>query len=256
MPGENTSTTVNRTIDILKCLSQGMERIADICAELDLNKSTVHRLLRALEYSDFVIRNPANRHYYLSPMFVDLAAKPLTAHRMLTISASNEMERLRELSQETVVLHIPMGLYRVCLSEFESLQDIKYTAGVGRSAPIYVGSAGKLLMSEMQPRELSLILKNLKMDPVGPNTITDKDSLITELGKVRESGYAISMGERLAHSASISVSVKNYICPVSLSILGPEDRFRPHLMDILPAMREEAAHISQQLLDCRMGEPE
>jgi DNA-binding IclR family transcriptional regulator len=119
---------------------------------------------------------------------------------------------------------------------------------VGKVAPLYVGSAGKLLLSELGQRELQVILKNLKMEPVGPNTITDKQTLLAELEKVRRLGYAVSMGERLAHSASISVSIKNYICPVSLSILGPEGRFRPHLMDALPAMQEEAADISQKLL--------
>jgi len=249
VPEESTSTTVARTIEILTCLAKGMDRIADICAHLGFNKSTVHRLLKALETGGLVIRDPANRHYYLSPLFVDLATKPLTAHKILTISAAGEMDRLRMLSQETVVLHIPLGLNRICLSEFESLQDIKYTAGIGKVAPLYVGSAGKLLLSELGQRELQVILNNLKMQPVGPNTITDKQTLLAELEKVRQSGYAISMGERLAHSASISVSVKNYICPVSLSILGPEDRFRPHLLDTLPAMQEAAANISQKFLN-------
>lgn len=253
MPAETTSTTVARTIEIINCLSAGMERIADISAQLDLNKSTVHRLLKALEYGGFVIRNPVNRHYYLSPLFVELATKPLTAHKMLTITAASCMDCLRELSQETVVLHIPMGLNRICLSEFESPQDIKYVAKVGAIAPIYVGSAGKLLLSEMEQRELQTILENLKMESVGPNTITDKDSLLQELAKVREEGYSVSLGERLAHSASISVSIKNYICPVALSILGPEDRFRPHLMEILPAMHQEAADISRQLLEYHTG---
>lgn len=247
MPKENTSTTVSRTIEILICLAKGMDRIADICEHLGFNKSTVHRLLKGLESGGFVIRDPANRHYYLSPFFVDLATKPLTAHKMLTISAASEMDRLRELSQETVLLHIPLGLNRICLSEFVSMQDIKYTAGIGKIAPLYVGSAGKLLLSELSQRELQVILKNLEMEPVGPNTITNKDILVKELDKVREQGHAVSMGERLTHSASISVSVKNYICPVSLSILGPEDRFKPHLLGTLPAMREAAENISQKL---------
>lgn len=247
MPKENTSTTVSRTIEVLACLAKGLDRIADICEQLGFNKSTVHRLLKGLESGGFVIRDPINHHYYLSPFFVELATKPLSAHKMLTISAASEMDLLRELSQETVLLHIPLGLSRICLSEFVSMQDIRYTAGIGKVAPIYVGSAGKLLLSELNQRELQVILKNLKMEPIGPNTITDKQTLLAELNKVRRLGYSVSMGERLSHSASISVSVKNYICPVSLSILGPEDRFKPHLLAVLPAMREAATNISKKL---------
>jgi DNA-binding IclR family transcriptional regulator len=248
MPGEIVGTTVRRTIDILSCLAQGMDRIADISSYLNFNKSTVHRLLNTLVSNGFVIKDITTRRYYLGLIFVDLATKPLTAHKVLILSAANEMDELRQLSHETVILHIPIGMERICISEFESLQDIKYTAGVGSIAPIYVGSAGKLLLSEMNKRDINLIIKNLKMEQIGPNTITNGTRLLKELDKIRELGYAESRGERLAHAVSISVPIKNYICPVSLSILGPEDRFSPNLMhNILPAMIDAAERISQGL---------
>ncbi len=247
MPGESAGTTVSRTIRILNCLAQDINRIADICSHLGFSKSTVHRLLKTLEANGFVIQNPANRSYYLGPLFVDLATKPLTAHKVLILTAENELEQLRELSRETVILHIPLGLSRVCLSEFESPQVIKYTAGIGSVAPIHVGSAGKLLLAKMDQSDLQIILNNLRMEPIGPNTITSKEALLKEVAKVKETGFAISMGERLAYAVSISVPIDNYICPVSLSILGPEDRFKPVLTDTLPAMKKAAQKISQKI---------
>jgi DNA-binding IclR family transcriptional regulator len=100
----------------------------------------------------------------------------------------------------------------------------------------------------MNQQESNLIIENLKMEQIGPNTITNKTKLFKELDKIRELGYAESRGERLAHAVSISVPIKNYICPVSLSILGPEDRFSPNLMDILPTMKDAAERISHRLL--------
>ena len=247
MPVESAGTTVSRTIEILNCLAQDMSRIADICSHLGFSKSTVHRLLKTLEANGFVIQNPASRGYYLGPLFVDLATKPLTAHKILILTAENELEQLRELSRETVILHIPLGLSRICLSEFESPQVIKYTAGVGSVSPIHVGSAGKLLLAEMDQKDFQIILNNLRMEPIGPNTITSKEALVEEVEKVKKSGFAISLSERLAYAASISVPIGHYICPVSLSILGPEDRFKPMLMETLPAMREAALNISRKL---------
>ena len=203
--------------------------------------------LKTLEANGFVIRNPANRSYYLGPLFVDMATKPLTAHKVLILTAENELKQLRELSRETVILHIPLGLSRICLSEFESPQVIKYTAGVGSVSPIHVGSAGKLLLAEMDQSDLQIILKNLRMEPIGPNTITSKEALLKEIEQVKKSGFAISMGERLAYAVSISVPIDHYICPVSLSILGPEERFKPMLMETLPAMKKAALKISRKI---------
>ena len=65
--------------------------------------------------------------------------------------------------------------------------------------------------------------------------------------KARDEGYAASFGERAAGSASISVPINNYICPVVLSILGPEDRFSSKMMELLDELKLSAARISKRL---------
>jgi DNA-binding IclR family transcriptional regulator len=162
--------------------------------------------------------------------------------------AVEEMKRLRDLSKETVVLHIPMGLERICLEELQSLEDIKYTAGKGVTAPIYTGSAGKVLLAELDNDELYRLMNHLKLARIGPNTITDKKELRKELEKVRRQGYATSYHERLPSAASISVPIKGYICPVALSILGPDNRFSQRAMtDILKEMKSSALEIASSL---------
>jgi DNA-binding IclR family transcriptional regulator len=173
----------------------------------------------------------------------------MIAHQSLIVSAYEEMKYLRDLSRETVVLHIRLGLERICLEELESLENIKYTAGKGFTAPLYTGSAGKVLLSELGDDELQLILKHLTLVRVGPNTITDKKVLLKELEKVRKQGYATSFRERLPEGASISVPIRGYVCPVALSVLGPGNRFSPKIMmEVLKEMKKSAAKVSAKLL--------
>jgi DNA-binding IclR family transcriptional regulator len=160
------------------------------------------------------------------------------------------MKYLRDLSKETVVLHIRIGLERICLEELQSLETIKYTSGKGFIAPIYTGSAGKILLSELDENELDLLQKNLHLDRIGPNTITDKKALLKELKIIRKQGYATSFGERIQGSASISVSVENYICPVALSLLGPDNRFSLKvMMGFLKEIKDSASRISRKLME-------
>jgi DNA-binding IclR family transcriptional regulator len=158
------------------------------------------------------------------------------------------MRHLRDLTQETVVLHIRIGLERVCLEELPSFQAIKYTSGKGFIAPVYTGSAGKILLAEMNNSELDLLLRNIKYKKIGPNTITDREFLMEEIRKARIDGYAVSFSEWVPGSASISVPVKGYICPVALSVLGPESRLLTSvMMGHLEEIKESSIRISQKL---------
>lgn len=246
-----TSKTVNsiiKGVEILKTLADGIDRISDLSIRLQLNKSTVHRLLKSLEMSGLVIQDPIKRRYYLGSLILILASKPLISHQNLIVCAFGEMEYLREVTRETVVLHIRIGLERICLEELQSLENIKYTAGKGFVTPIYVGSAGKILLSEVGDNELDFLLENIHFISVGPNTITDKNLLLKELKVVKKQGYATSFGERVAGSASISVPIKNYICPVALSVLGPDNRFPLDvMMEALKDIRHSAERISRKL---------
>ncbi len=242
--------SIARSAVILRILSNGIDRISDLSNELHLSKSTIHRLLKTLKTSEFVMQDPITRRYYLGPLIIELASKPFVAHESLIICGLEQMKYLRDLSGETVVLHIRIGLERICLEELQSFENIKYTAGKGFIAPIYTGSAGKILLSELNDNELQVLLNNIHLKPIGPKTITEKRVLLKELEKVREQGYATSFGERVPGSASISIPIKNYICPVALSILGPDNRFSLDIMlEVLEKMKESAARISRKLLE-------
>ena len=242
--------SITKGADILRNLSEGIDRISDLSKNLQLSKSTAHRLLKTLEISELVMQDPITRRYYLGPLIPKLASRPIIAHQNLIICAFGEMKHLRDFSGETVVLHIRIGLERICLEEVESLENIKYTAGKGFVAPVYTGSAGKILLSELKNGELQLLVENLQLNPIGPHTVTDKKPLLKELEKVRKQGYATSFGERIHGSASISVPIENYICPVALSVLGPDNRFSLNMMmNVLKEMKKSAFRISKKLIE-------
>lgn len=161
------------------------------------------------------------------------------------------MKRLRDMSNETAVLHIRIGTQRICLEEMQSNQSTKYIVGKGSVSPIYAGSAGKILLSELGEKELDLLLENINFVSVGPNTITDRKVLIEELNKIRKTGYAISSGETLEGAISLSVSIKGYICPIALSIFGPNFRLGPKIMNFRREMEISAARISKKFI--RLG---
>jgi len=241
--------SIIKATDILKTLADEIDRISDLSNKLNLSKGTVHRFLHSLEIAGMVTRDPITRRYYLGPLILNLASRPIISHKNLVVCAFEEMRSLRDLTGETILLHIRIGLERICLEELVSYENIRYTAGKGFATPIYVGSAGKILLSELEDNELQSLLENIRLTSVGPNTITDKKALLKELNKVRKQRYATSLGERVAGSASISVPIKNYICPVAMTVLGPDNRFTLKTMiKFLGEIKERANNISRRLI--------
>lgn len=243
------SSSVNRAVAIIQCLAEGASRLADLSLQLDLNKSTVHRFLKALVSTGMVAQDPLTRRYYLGPLIIRLAASPIIAHQNLVVCANDEMVRLRDLSRETVVLHVRMGVERICLEQITSPESIRYAVGKGNVEPVYTGSAGKILLAELNDQEIKLLLRSLTLKKLGPHTITDKEQLWAEIRDIREKGFSVSFGERIVDSAAISVPIKQYIVPAALTILGPENRFKQEQMNrILPELRKSAQKIGARLM--------
>ena len=248
MDSSKSIKSVLKAANILKSLSQGVSRVTDLSKQLHLNKSTAYRLLRSLEIAGLVSQDPINHQYYLAPLAIEIGNRPILNHQKLIMCASQEMRHLRDLTGETVGLFIRMGLERICIEEIQSLQEIKHTIGKGFVTAIYAGSSGKLLLSELGKDELQLLLKNIALIPIGPNTTTDKKLLLKELKQIKKQGYAKSFGERVPGSASISVPVADYICPVALSVLGPDYRLSQDvMMGFLKQIKDCSSRISKKV---------
>jgi IclR family KDG regulon transcriptional repressor len=241
---------------MLEIVFNGVNRLTDISYNLNLNKSTTHRLLKTLEKSGLIIQDHLTRKYLPGYLILKLASNPIFSHQLLVVTCYDEMIYLRNLTKESVVLHIAIGSQRICLEEIQTNEDIKYISGVGSVAPIYVGAGGKILLSGMEKGDLKLLLNNIKLLKVGPKTVIEKKKLLKELEKIHKQGYATSHGERLYGGVAISVPIKNYVCPVALTILGPQFRFGAKMMDCLDDLKLSAKRISEKLYSIqRKAEP-
>ena len=240
--------SVRLAVDVLKCLGDGSEMLTKIASRLKLSKSTVHRLLKTLEASGMVSQDSRDRRYRLGSVIISLATSYDLSHQRLTACALEDMKYLRDISGETVHIYARIGAQIICLEELPSEQAVKLTVGKGSQLPLHVGSEPLILLSDLDDNEIERIIKNVSFTPFTPNTLTDKSVFIAKVREARRQGWAMSRGTYALGAASIAVLIKNYSSPVALSILGPEARFEPNMMDILEELKDRANRISTRLL--------
>lgn len=225
--------SVLRTANILTCLSNGINSITDIARVCKTNKSTVHRLLQALGETGLTIQDPVNHRYYIGPVITQIASNPYVTHEHLVSCSINEMRYLSNLTGESIGLSVLIGLQYVILYEIGSIYDFAITAKRRISGNIHAGAPSKAMLSQLNNRELNIVLTNLVLEPLTERTLTDKEELLAELKKVRRQGYAISCGEINPGAMCISAPIRNYVLPAALNVVGPESRIKPKETDFI-----------------------
>lgn len=221
----NKVQSISRSADILVSLKNGNDRLTDIAKDLKLSKATVYRMLKTLEDSNLVVQDLASRRYYLGELIVALASSPFTLHKNLILSAFEDMKYVRDISNESVSLQIPIGMRRLFLEVIQTSNPLRNVRSKGSVLPLCSGACGKILLSQLTDKEVGVILRELTMTKLAPGTITDKNALMEQIKEARKRGYATSVEEVMPSVTSIAVPVKGYICPVALSMFGPSSRF-------------------------------
>jgi IclR family pca regulon transcriptional regulator len=185
--------------------------IAEVADELGMRRSTTHRYMSTLVALGYLEQGAA-RKYRLGLRVTDLGMSALNSTG-LREHARPYLEDLRRQSSYTVnmaVLDGPEILYvdRVRSSRRgQSKIDLDLT--LGSRLPAYCTSMGKLLLAHLPEEEQRSLLTEMKLTRRGPNSITSKTALRSELEHVLEEGFAVNDEELASGLHSISAPVRS-----------------------------------------------
>ena len=237
--------SVERAIAILKAFGEKTpERgINELARELRMHKSTVSRLVLALERGGLLSRNPETGGYRLGLELLVLAAG-VTSHADIRDLARPHLRRLSERCQETANLSVLEGGQVVNLEQAVPRErEIRSIGRVGRRTPLHCTAAGKVLLAHLPRQELDSLLAS-ELARYTPRTITDRHELQIELERVRENGYAVALEELETGlnvlSAPVCDGTDRVVAAVSIS--GPASRLLPENLASLAVEVVGVAH--------------
>jgi IclR family transcriptional regulator, KDG regulon repressor len=240
---------IHRAAKVITCISNGVNTLSEIADFCQLSKSTVHRLLKALEKSSFIMYNAFNRQYLIGTLITDIAASPETYHDYLKICAGKEMEELAAITEETVMMNVMVGLRQVRVMAILSKHDLRVVEGSRQAAYIFGGAGSQVLLAQLKDDELKTALKHLKLEKLTGLTVSNNETLLARIQKIRKQGYAITCGERMPGAIGVAAPVRNYVLPVALLIIGPECRMKDKTANIVDLLLTIADRISFNLID-------
>lgn len=172
--------------------SEGKMRITDVATTLDLTKSNAYRVLRTLETAGFLKQDSVSKSFTPSLKLWELGTSVMNRFDFRT-RAYDTLRKLADESRETVHLAILEGHEVIYIDKIDSPEPVSSYTRLGGRAPAYCVATGKALLSQLSETDLAPILARLERHSA--NTITDPESLRTELAETRARGYAINRGE-------------------------------------------------------------
>ncbi len=190
---------IARAAEIIRALegSNGMS-LGLLAGKVGLPKSTVRRIIAALDSENFVVSTSPGGRLRLGPALVRIA------HSIRFPIAETARPYLRKLSErtgETVDLALLDGDKAVFVDQIPGSQRLRAVSAVGVSFPLHCTANGKAMLAAMDAGELNRIKKRIRLFASTENSIRSWTRLEEELLRIRETGIAY---DREEHSIGIS----------------------------------------------------
>jgi DNA-binding IclR family transcriptional regulator len=214
--------SIQKAFRILELLSaRAPQGVGEIAQALDLEKSSVSRMLKSLSELGYVVQAARRGQYQVSARLVTLAQNYLGGDR-LTREAGPVLRALAREARASAHLAVLVDRTMVLVAKESSPDLIQVATRVGGSSPLHASAMGKILLAGMPEEELDAFLAR-PLQRFTDKTITDPRKLRKVLDEVRRRGCSFEAEEEHAGVGCIGAPVRDERgrCIAALSIAGP-----------------------------------
>lgn len=241
--------TVEKALEIIELLtgnqySDGVS-ISELSKELDLGKSTVHRIIETIEAKGYIHQDNDTKKYHLSWKLFELG-NSIPRRRNLFTMDTTLLQALCDKFQETVNMGVRVDDSVVTIHKINPTSSLIANLQIGTREALHATAMGKALMSQMTREEIVKLLGTGPYEQFTSKTIKDVDQLTENINIIRGRGYSLDDEEYSAGLTCISVPLKNYRNEIvaAISISGATIRMTE---DKLNEIQKELKHVAERL---------
>lgn len=249
------SLSSDKLLAILECISSNHApmRLQDLAEQSGITQSTVLRYLRALQNANYVYQDDDTLQYGLTWKVCKLAENlnsPLGL-RNIANPFVNRLANTMQMGVSLVVARDNQIVYLDCIDHPNALYKPQY---IGRQAPMHAVASGKLLLSAYSGAKIDAFIHTCGLSQLTPHTITDRDTLMKELERIRTQGYAMDNEECEIGMSCVAYPLFDYNCKIcaSLAIIGNVDEVND--CECLETIHAELKRAAQEI-SLRLGNP-
>ena len=247
-----------RTLDLFEAFGREGRALSltELAKLLDVPVSSCHQLVGSLEARGYLYTVGRRKEIYPSGKLLGVA-RALVAHDTWLRSAGPYLQKLRDLTRETVILGKRQGHRVIYLAIEEGTEPVRFTAHVGDRKPLHISAIGRALLAELDDPTLRNMLQMLADRYSESLPGFDQNEFTAELMLMRKRGWYSQRGGSEVDVMAISTSFAVADDMFAISVAGPclriarsESSLVSKLLDARDAIRtmlEERGKLSRQL---------
>ncbi|MFI2780417.1 IclR family transcriptional regulator [Streptomyces sp. ALB3] len=217
--------------------------VTDAARELEVARSTAHRVLSTLESRGFATRDASGRGYSAGPELVTLG-RPAGYGPEIRARLQVVLDAAASATGETVGVAALIGDQVIITDGRESSHSVRTVLEAGRTHPAHATSAGKVLLAQLATEQVCALYPEERLPGLTGRTLLSRTALLAELESVRALGRADSLGEsvRGMHTVAVPLAGHSWRDRLALMASMPADRGgEPELAGHAAALRTAAA---------------
>lgn len=180
--------------------------LAQLAALMRVPKSTLMRLLHAMEAHGYVLRMPAEVGYVPGLRAASLALNTLRGPNMRR-ECRAVLRKLVGRLGESCNLTVPDAGRVLYVERVETSEPLRMHLEPGTWVPMHCTASGKLFLSSMSLLERRGILDHLPLKRYAPRTIVDRQELDAELARIARGGLGIDNEEFIRGMVAVAVPI-------------------------------------------------
>lgn len=249
---ENVVKSVSRALDIIQLvgMKKGGLGVTEIAKQMDINKSSVYRILVTLAQYGYIEQDESTGLYKLGYKFLEISSKLLDSIDIRS-EAGPFLQQLEDSTNEVIHLVVYDQGEVVYIEKLEGTETLRMHSKVGKRAPMHCTSVGKAILANLPSGMVHEIVERKGLPMHTKHTITDKDALFKELVQVKQNGYALDLEENENGISCIAAPIFDHLGKVvaAISISGPTIRMTEERLNQL---KEQMLDVGSQI-SVRLG---
>ncbi|KGR77937.1 IclR family transcriptional regulator [Ureibacillus sinduriensis] len=204
--------------------------IKDISLKLDLNKSTVHSLLKTLKEYGYISQNNETNDYSLGWKLYERGHLMVSQMDIRNV-ARVHLEKLNEKTNQTVHLVTLLGKEAIYIDKIDGHSVLVIYSRIGKRVPLHSSGVGKVLAAFLDDQQLESLLDGYIFEKRTEKTIVSNQRFMEELAQVRERGYALDIEENEPGVICIAMPVYDFSGEViaTVSVSTPTSHYSEEL---------------------------
>jgi DNA-binding IclR family transcriptional regulator len=166
----------------------------DVCARTGISKTTAYRMLRTMEWKDFVVFDPETELYHLGRATIPSAYLALSSVSFVR-AVHPLLEELADATGETVELTVEGAGGAVVVDQVATTHPFKPNLPIGRVLSNVANSSFRMLVAFRPEAERQKILRSAQLR-FTPNTVTDPEEIERRLDAAVLDGVSYDIEEQ------------------------------------------------------------